>query len=136
MPEQALLLPRTVELLTGTIADILDRPQRFDAVLYIDVLEHIEDDRGELERATRLLREGGYLIVLSPAHQWLFSPFDEAIGHFRRYDRRSLGALQPAGTALRRPAARLFRRWRGGGREGEGEGKGRDGQHSGNPIPL
>lgn len=65
----------------------------FDAVLYIDVLEHIEDDAGELARAIRLLSRGGHVVVLAPAHQWLYSPFDRAIGHFRRYNRRHLQGL-------------------------------------------
>lgn len=83
----------------GTLSD-LEAGERFDALLYIDVLEHIEDDRGELVRAAAHLEPGGKLVVLAPAHQSLFSEFDRAIGHFRRYDRRSLAALAPAGTEL------------------------------------
>jgi hypothetical protein len=71
---------------------------RYDTVLYIDVLEHIEDDRGELRRAERALRRGGSVVVLSPAHQWLFSSFDEAIGHYRRYNKSTL--RQCAGPGL------------------------------------
>ena len=59
----------------------------------MDVLEHIEDDRAEVARAARQLRPGGHIIALSPAHQWLFTPFDEAIGHHRRYSRAGFGAL-------------------------------------------
>jgi trans-aconitate methyltransferase len=69
--------------------------ERFDSILYIDVLEHIEDDRGELIRAVRQLKAGGYVIVLSPAHQFLYTPFDRAIGHFRRYSRAMLRAVAP-----------------------------------------
>lgn len=83
----------------GTLSD-LEADERFDALLYIDVLEHIEDDRDELVRAAAHLEPGGKLVVLAPAHQSLFSEFDRAIGHFRRYDRRSLAALAPAGTEL------------------------------------
>jgi len=72
----------------------------YDTVLYIDVLEHIERDRDELERATKHLVPGGHLVVVAPAHQWLFSPFDAAIGHFRRYSRRSLGDLDPPGMQV------------------------------------
>src|SRR5262249_19659327 len=68
---------------------------RFDAILYIDVLEHIEDDRGELARAAERLNAGGALIVLSPAHPFLYTPFDAEIGHFRRYTRASLRAAAP-----------------------------------------
>ena len=89
------------EIMHGTVAD-LDQGRQFDAILYIDVLEHIEDDRAELERAAGHLKPGGHLIVLSPAHQWLFSKFDEQIGHFRRYTRRSLLAIAPPGLRVRR----------------------------------
>ena len=89
----------TTEVVTGTL-DALEAAERFDSILYIDVLEHIEDDRGELERAARLLAPGGRLVVLAPAHAWLFSPFDQAIGHFRRYTTDSLSELTPAGVRL------------------------------------
>jgi hypothetical protein len=72
----------------------------YDSLLYIDVLEHIEDDRGELERAATLLREGGHLVVLCPAHQELYSELDRAVGHFRRYDAQTLSACGPATLTL------------------------------------
>lgn len=83
------------QITVGTTADVVDA--QFDAVLYIDVLEHIELDRQELERAAGLLRPGGRIVVLSPAHQFLFSPFDAAIGHCRRYNQRTLAAAAPPG---------------------------------------
>ena len=67
----------------------------YDFVVMVDVIEHIEDDAGELARAATRLAPGGKLIVLAPAHQFLFSPFDEAIGHFRRYTRKTLAAAAP-----------------------------------------
>jgi len=79
----------------GTIGD-LPPADRFDTILYIDVLEHIEDDHAELIRASERLNPGGALIVLSPAHQFLYSRFDAGIGHFRRYTRASLRAAAPA----------------------------------------
>ena len=82
------------EVVVGTLAD-LPPDERFDALLYIDVLEHIPDDGAELARAAERLRPGGVVIVLSPAHQWLFSPFDEAVGHCRRYTLASVAAAAP-----------------------------------------
>ena len=79
----------------GTSADV-DTRSRFDAILYIDVLEHIENDRAEVERAAELLAPHGTLIVLSPAFQQLFSEFDRSVGHYRRYTRASLAAVMPA----------------------------------------
>jgi SAM-dependent methyltransferase len=73
---------------------------QFDAVIYIDVLEHIQDDLGELAQASRLLRKNGKICVLSPAHSWLFTPFDRAIGHYRRYNKRTLSSLSPEGCEV------------------------------------
>jgi SAM-dependent methyltransferase len=78
-----------IEARLGTV-ESLDVNEQFDAILYIDVLEHIPDDALEIRRAAARLREGGHLIVLSPAHGWLFSAFDKAIGHYRRYTRKSM----------------------------------------------
>jgi protein-L-isoaspartate O-methyltransferase len=69
--------------------------ERFDTILYIDVLEHIRDDVGELALAADRLQSGGRLVVLSPAHQMLFTEFDRAIGHYRRYSQSSLLATAP-----------------------------------------
>jgi hypothetical protein len=63
----------------------------------MDVLEHIPDDRLQIEKAARLLRRGGYIVVLSPAHDWLFSEFDRRIGHLRRYNKECLRSLTPPG---------------------------------------
>ena len=79
---------------TGTLADLAPE-LNFDTLLYIDVLEHIEDDRGEVQLTQRRLKTGGHLVVLCPAHQFLFSPFDTAIGHYRRYNRSMMKRLTP-----------------------------------------
>jgi SAM-dependent methyltransferase len=99
------VLPACCRVQRGTVR-ALPADARFDAVLYVDVLEHIEDDAAELAAAARVLRAGGVLIVLAPAHEWLYSPFDRAIGHYRRYTRRSLAAVAPAG--LRRLVLRYL----------------------------
>lgn len=87
------------ETICGTVAS-LDPQELFDTILYIDVLEHIEDDRAEMNCAASHLRGGGYLVVLAPAHQWLFTPFDASIGHFRRYNRPTLRNLRPLELSL------------------------------------
>jgi hypothetical protein len=94
-------LPDKCEIVVGALGEI-PPDWLFDSLLYIDVLEHIEDDRGELAQAALHLKPGGCLVVLAPAHPWLFSPFDRAIGHFRRYSRKSLRALNPPGLAVAR----------------------------------
>lgn len=66
----------------------------FDAIVYADVLEHIEDDAYELSMAKSVLEPGGYIVVLAPAHNWLRSKFDDSVGHYRRYDQTSLRSLE------------------------------------------
>lgn len=73
---------------------------RFDTIVYIDVLEHIRDDRRQLEIAASKLAPGGFLVVLAPAFQQLFSEFDRAIGHERRYTRKSLEAVFPPNVRI------------------------------------
>jgi SAM-dependent methyltransferase len=87
------------EVRVGTLEDV-PVSSRFDTILYIDVLEHIADDRAELRRAAGLLGAEGHLVVLSPAHQWLFTRFDVAIGHYRRYTRRTLADAAPPALEL------------------------------------
>lgn len=88
-------LPPRCEVIAGTIED-LPPQDRFDAILYLDVLEHIENDRQDLTLAAAHLKAGGALIVLAPAWQWLFTPFDQAIGHYRRYSKASLREVVPS----------------------------------------
>lgn len=87
---------RHVNVVTVTIAG-LSKDSTFDSVIYIDVLEHIENDQQELQSAAELLAPGGNLIVLVPAHNALYSKFDESIGHFRRYNKRMMKSLRPSG---------------------------------------
>jgi len=65
---------------------IFDIDKKFDTILYLHVLEHIKEDRKELESAYEKLKKGGRLIIMVPKHQKLYSNFDKAIGHFRRYE--------------------------------------------------
>jgi SAM-dependent methyltransferase len=92
-------LPSVCTTLKGTTAD-LSSTGKFNAILYIDVIEHIENDLDELLRAKRLLANDGYLIVLVPAHQFLYNEFDRAIGHYRRYNKKMLKAAAPPGLQL------------------------------------
>jgi SAM-dependent methyltransferase len=89
-------LPARTRVRHGTIRE-LDPAERFEAILYIDVLEHIRDDREELAGAAARLAAGGHLVVLSPAHPFLYAPFDAAIGHERRYTRATLSEAVPEG---------------------------------------
>ena len=66
------------------------RQQKPDSVIYVNVLEHIDDDVAELESVFQCLPPGGRLFIFVPAHPWLYGPFDAAVGHYRRYSRTDL----------------------------------------------
>jgi SAM-dependent methyltransferase len=68
-------------------------PEAIDSVLYINVLEHIEDDHAELLTAYHAIRHGGHLLLFVPALSWLFSDADKNVGHFRRYHMKPLVTL-------------------------------------------
>jgi SAM-dependent methyltransferase len=87
---------RNCEIVVGMIPHI-NPQEKFDVILYIDVLEHVKEDREELVLAAQHLKENGVIVVLAPAFPWLYTPFDAAIGHFRRYTRKSLRAVAPQG---------------------------------------
>ena len=65
---------------------IYDIDFQYDAILYLHVLEHIKDDKKEIEEAIRKLKKNGYLIIIVPAHQKIYSNLDKEVGHFRRYE--------------------------------------------------
>ena len=62
----------------------------FDAVVCLDVLEHVGDDRLALANIYQALRSGGIVICAVPALSALYGKRDERIGHYRRYDREVL----------------------------------------------
>jgi SAM-dependent methyltransferase len=66
---------------------------QFDLVCAFEVLEHIEDDKAALTEWAARLRPGGWLMISVPAHQRRFAPWDELVGHFRRYDPTVLAEL-------------------------------------------
>lgn len=58
-----------------------------------DVLEHVQDDRGLLQRVIDVIPSGGHVLITVPADPALWSPHDVAFGHHRRYDIATLSAL-------------------------------------------
>jgi SAM-dependent methyltransferase len=74
---------------------------RFDLITCLDVLEHIEDDRGALRQLRRVARPGAVLLVTVPAYPLLWSSHDELNRHCRRYTRAEL--LRRAFEARWRP---------------------------------
>lgn len=67
--------------------------ERVDAIVMMDVLEHVEDDRQLLENLRPLLRSGGELLIVVPAYAWLYGKRDRKYGHHRRYSKKMLSEL-------------------------------------------
>ena len=71
-------------------ADLLET---FDGLFALNVVEHIKDDQQALINAKKLLKKGGNITILVPAYQFLFNQFDEALEHYRRYNRSQMENL-------------------------------------------
>ena len=69
------VLPSFCRVVQGTTCTPSIQQSGFDTLAYIDVLEHIEADHEELARAAGLLKSGGYVVALAPAHQALFRAY-------------------------------------------------------------
>lgn len=82
--------PQEVGLLIGRLEDPPVRPGSCDAVLALDVIEHLDDDARGLNEAAQLLAPGGVLIVTVPALPSLWGNQDIVSHHRRRYTRRTL----------------------------------------------
>lgn len=76
------------KIINGTIQSVGNK--KFDTIIYIDVLEHIEDSRKEIELIKAHLKSNGHAIILVPAFNFMYNAFDKQIGHYRRYDKKLL----------------------------------------------
>jgi SAM-dependent methyltransferase len=73
----------------------------FQVIGIFDVLEHLPDDAAVLGHLWRMLRPGGTLLLTVPGHASLWSDFDEASGHCRRYEEEELRRkLRETGFAI------------------------------------
>ena len=77
--------------LIGNVFPVLD--SKYDLILCLDVLEHLENDNSNLRQLKNLLNLNGKILITVPAHQFLWSKHDEDNHHFRRYSKQSLTKL-------------------------------------------
>ncbi|MCM2284786.1 MAG: class I SAM-dependent methyltransferase [Desulfobacula sp.] len=75
---------------------------RFDTIICFNVLEHLQDDIAALRQMHEILQQQrGIVLLMVPAHQWLYGSMDRQAGHFRRYTTTSLGSkLQKVGFEI------------------------------------
>ncbi|HEX2854936.1 MAG TPA: class I SAM-dependent methyltransferase [Opitutaceae bacterium] len=137
--EEALRLLRTrfkaeqILSLAGDAVPLADGSLEY--VTALDVLEHVPDDAAVVRGFHRLLKPGGLAVVTVPASMALWSDWDVALHHFRRYDRKQLRALFPESgwelvyanytNVVVYPAVWLVRKWRAARPAPKGEPKNR-----------
>lgn len=80
-----------VDVVVGVADDVATTG--FDAAVMINVFEHIDDEAGTLATIKQRLQPDGRLIIWVPAFMLLYSPFDRALGHHRRYRLKPLVEL-------------------------------------------
>ena len=77
----------------------------FDLVCALDIIEHVEDEDGALSELSRVAKSGATLLLSTPLHPSMWTPFDDFVGHKRRYEPERLSAkLAQHHLALERSA--------------------------------
>ncbi len=74
-----------VAVVKSDLRELGEDGRRFDSVVMINVLEHIEDDAGVLAALRNLLAPGGTIVLYVPALNGLYGRWDRKVGHYRRY---------------------------------------------------
>lgn len=64
--------------------------QKYNTVFALNVVEHIYDDKLAIQNCHKLLAQNGNVIILVPSYQSLYNQFDKELGHYRRYNKKSL----------------------------------------------
>jgi SAM-dependent methyltransferase len=67
--------------------------ERFDTIVILNVVEHLQDDQEALRCINARLNPGGHLILMVPAMNFLYGSLDESFGHYRRYTKKSISRI-------------------------------------------
>jgi SAM-dependent methyltransferase len=93
---------QALDIPVETLSTALPSDWRADAVVCMNVLEHIRDDVAALRVFSGRLRRSGCVIITVPAGAWAYGEIDRRLGHYRRYDKRTLrSAFEQAGLQIR-----------------------------------
>ena len=91
------------QLVLGDGLGLPFKSNSFDAIVALDLLEHVDEDGAMLEELSRVMKASGVLVVMVPACKRLWSGHDVALGHVRRYSRLDLeSAVKGANLHIRR----------------------------------
>ncbi len=74
--------------------DLMDVKGDYDFIVCMNVMEHVKDDESFFYKLLSLLKPDGVLFHLVPSHQFLYSNFDLAAGHYKRYSKSMMNSLK------------------------------------------
>jgi SAM-dependent methyltransferase len=92
-PAANALSARGAAAAVGLITALPFRDGTFDIVCALDVVEHVDDDDTALAELSRVAAPGATLLLAVPLHPHMWTAFDDAVGHRRRYEPQQLLAL-------------------------------------------
>jgi len=88
-----LQLKKGIDVTKGDARNIPFPSSYFDALICLDVLEHIQEDGKVISEIQRVLKSGGKFLISVPEDQSLWSDHDVAVSHFRRYGKSEINSL-------------------------------------------
>jgi len=100
------LRARAASVIVGSVTALPFETAQFDLVCAFDIVEHVEDEEGALSELSRVCAGGGAFVLAVPLHPSRWTPFDEMVGHCRRYEpQRLLDKLHEHGFVVESSAA-------------------------------
>lgn len=100
------LRARGASAVLGLVSNLPFPNHAFDPVCALDIIEHVDDDDGALSEVSRVAMPGAALLLSVPLHPSYWTPFDDMVGHRRRYEPQQLIAkLAEHGLVVERSAA-------------------------------
>jgi len=86
--------PEAIEKLNAKKINLInsldENKEKFDHVVSLNVLEHIENDQKTIEDINHLLKDNGMLVLYLPHSMKIWTDLDELVGHYRRYTKKEL----------------------------------------------
>ena len=86
-----------IKIIEKEVADI---EEKFNTIAHFNVLEHIKEDKEEIYNCLNKINQNGYLVILVPAHNKLYSNLDKDVGHYRRYEKSFFQKLDLKGNLI------------------------------------
>jgi SAM-dependent methyltransferase len=104
-PAVAKLRDRGANAVVGLVTKLPFPDSAFDLVCALDIVEHVEDEDAALSEISRVAASGAALLLSVPLHPEFWTPFDDLVGHRRRYEPdRLMAKLAQHGMAVERSA--------------------------------